>query len=131
MGSIDIIRTYDARPGGPKHAAVRTVANGGGPAVFLVDRIWPRGIAKTDLPHNVWLRDLAPSTKLRTWFKHDPERFAEFERRYMAELDENVDTARELISAAKQRNIILLYSAKDERHNQAVVLRRWLLERGI
>jgi len=131
MGSIELIRTYDARAGEAKHAAVESAAGGVAPAVFLVDRIWPRGVSKADLPHDVWLKDLAPSTKLRTWFKHDPERFAEFERRYTAELDENVDTARELISAAKQRNIVLLYSAKDERHNQAVVLRRWLLDRGI
>lgn len=124
MGSIDLIRTYNAKS--DERAELAALLGGEKtPAVFLVDRIWPRGIAKADLPHDVWLKDAAPSTELRKWFGHDPDKFDEFGRRYRAELDKS-DAARELITAAKDRDIVLLYSAKDEEHNQAVVLRSWI-----
>lgn len=124
MGSIDLIRTYEAKSG--KHAEInRQLGGTARPAVFLVDRLWPRGIAKSDLPHDVWLKEAAPSTELRKWFGHDIKKFDEFSRRYREELDGN-DTAHELVTAAKARNIVLLYSAKDEAHNQAVVLRSWI-----
>lgn len=95
------------------------------PAVFLVDRVWPRGVSKSDLPHDVWLKEVGPSTELRKWFGHDPEKFDEFEHRYIDELEDS-SAARELLDSAKARDIVLLYSAKDEKHNQAVVLRRWI-----
>ena len=92
----------------------------------LVDRIWPRGIKKEDLQLDLWLRDLAPSTALRKWFRHDPERWEEFQLRYRAELqqpDQQV-RLRELLSLARHTPVTLLYSAKDKEHNQAVALRQ-------
>ncbi len=91
---------------------------------ILVDRLWPRGLTKESAAVNEWLRDVAPSTELRRWFGHEPEKWAEFKRRYLHELHSEEATAaltriREL--AAKQR-VTLLYGAKDEEHNNAVVL---------
>jgi uncharacterized protein YeaO (DUF488 family) len=98
-----------------------------GTTVLLVDRVWPRGIAKAklDVP---WHKDVAPSTGLRKWFGHEPERFAEFRRRYRAELDENPATEA-LLTAAGDGSVLLLYDAKDTEHNQAVVLADWLRDR--
>lgn len=129
MGKIDLVRTYDVRPGHDAHDRVAAALRGAEePAVFLVDRIWPRGVAKADLPHDVWQKDAAPSTELRKWFDHDPEKFAEFTKRYRAELDDN-SAAATITAAARKRDIVLLYSAKDETHNQAVVLRQWINEK--
>lgn len=124
MGSIEILRTYDAK--GDEHDRIEGLLGGSEtPAVFLVDRVWPRGVSKSDLSHDVWLKEVGPSTELRKWFGHDPEKFDEFERRYIDELEDS-SAARELLDSAKARDIVLLYSAKDEKHNQAVVLRRWI-----
>jgi uncharacterized protein YeaO (DUF488 family) len=97
----------------------------------LVDRIWPRGIGKEQAALTEWMKDVAPSTELRNWFQHLPERFAEFQRRYEAELSApaaklHVDR---LLRWAAEGPLTLLYAAKDERHNQAVVLKQFL-ERG-
>lgn len=91
----------------------------------LVDRLWPRGLSRLDLAGAVWIRDVAPSTGLRQWFDHRPERWAEFRRRYFAELRGNpaVETLREIIAAGPTT---LIYGAKDERHNQAVALAEFL-----
>lgn len=94
----------------------------------LVDRLWPRGLSKEAAPIDLWLREIGPSTALRKWFNHDPARWAEFCRRYQAELAENMDLLSSLIKEAQTKPITLLYSAKDERHNQAVVLRSVLLK---
>jgi uncharacterized protein YeaO (DUF488 family) len=104
------------------------VATGGGQAaaVFLVDRVWPRGIAKADLQADAWVKDVAPSTELRKWFGHDPDRWGEFRRRYLAELKDNRDAAEPLIEAASKGPVLLLFDAKDTEHNQAVVLAEWL-----
>lgn len=94
----------------------------------LVDRIWPRGIRKTELGHDEWLREVAPSTELRTWFDHREERFPEFRKRYLDELkagNEEIDKLRELVG---EGTVTLLYSARDREHNQAVVLAEWLRE---
>lgn len=92
----------------------------------LVDRIWPRGVSKENAHADVWLKDVAPSTDLRTWFGHDPERMDEFISRYRAELDEN-DAVGELRRLATEHKILtLLYSAKDPELNQARVLRDYL-----
>jgi len=87
----------------------------------LVDRLWPRGIAKADLHAALWLKDVAPSAALRKWFGHDPARWQEFRSRYALELKTNpaLATLREL---ARKGDLTLLYSAHDEAHNQAVVL---------
>lgn len=127
MGSIDLVRVYDARAKGSAHASVKDRCTGEDrPSVFLVDRVWPRGVAKADLPFDVWLKDAAPSTELRKWFAHDPGRFAEFAARYRRELDENREAVGPLLDAAKDRDVTLLFSAKDTEHNQAIVLRQWL-----
>jgi len=91
----------------------------------LVDRLWPRGLSRLDLADAVWIRDVAPSTGLRRWFDHRPERWAEFRRRYFAELRGNpaVETLRQIVAAGPTT---LIYGAKDERHNQAVVLTEFL-----
>ena len=87
----------------------------------LVDRLWPRGISRFDAKLDLWLKDVAPSTELRHWFGHKPERWAEFRRRYRAELAHN-PTLKELRKLAKGKIVTLLYSAHDEKRNQAVVL---------
>jgi uncharacterized protein YeaO (DUF488 family) len=92
----------------------------------LVDRMWPRGLRKEDLKHNVWAKDIAPSTKLRQWFGHDPQRWPEFKKRYTEELRDPAirEHIKEIVEAAKNKPAItLLYGAKDAEHNQAVVLR--------
>lgn len=93
---------------------------------ILVDRLWPRGVSKERLAADAWAKDLAPSTELRKWFGHDPEKWAEFSKRYREELRRTHASkrVRELLDAAKRsKTITLLYGAKDEQHNEAVVLR--------
>lgn len=93
---------------------------------ILVDRLWPRGVSKERLAADVWARDLAPSNDLRKWFGHDPEKWAEFRKRYREELTQThaSQRIRGLLDAAKRsKTITLLYGAKDEQHNEAVVLR--------
>ncbi|MCS3903210.1 uncharacterized protein YeaO (DUF488 family) [Methylohalomonas lacus] len=93
----------------------------------LVDRIWPRGVRKADAAIDHWLKDVAPSKTLRQWFGHDPERFAEFRRRYQTELDNNRDAVDELIDLARQNSALtLIYAARDSEHNHAVVLADYL-----
>ncbi len=91
----------------------------------LVDRIWPRGRSKATLKLDQWARDLAPSADLRKWFGHDPKRWEVFQQRYRSELDaeEKREQMRCLLSEADDRIITLIYGAKDEEHNQAIVLR--------
>ncbi len=93
----------------------------------LVDRLWPRGAKKEQLKLDGWHKEVAPSDQLRQWFGHDPAKWAEFKRRYFAELDNKNPKAWEpLLKAARNGNITLLYSAKDEEHNNAVVLKESL-----
>ncbi|RDE10052.1 DUF488 domain-containing protein [Pelagibacterium lacus] len=94
----------------------------------LVDRLWPRGLHKDDAALDEWLKDVAPSTELRKWFNHDPERFPEFRRRYRKELSDNPDVEK-LAALAKKGKLTLVYSARDETHNQARVLAEYLAER--
>lgn len=97
----------------------------------LVDRLWPRGVKKTDLQLDTWAKGLAPSTKLRKWFGHDPRRWPEFRKRYKAELTQSHATKSigEVLNAAKRtKTITLVYGAKDAEHNEAIVLRK-LFER--
>ncbi len=91
----------------------------------LVDRVWPRGKRKAELPGVLWLKEVAPSTELRKWFGHDPARWAEFRRRYFAELDANPAVER-LRGMAEREPVTLLYGAHDETHNQAAALRDYL-----
>lgn len=90
---------------------------------ILVDGMWPRGVKKEELGVDLWLKDVAPSRDLRTWFGHDPEKFDEFASRYRREL-EGSDALEELREAVREHGTVtLLFDAKDEEHNQAVVLR--------
>lgn len=95
---------------------------------FLVDRLWPRGVKKETLALTAWLKDVAPSDNLRRWFGHDPERWTEFRRRYRAEIESNQAALQPLLEALKRGPVTLVYSAHDEAHNQAVLLREYLLE---
>jgi uncharacterized protein YeaO (DUF488 family) len=99
-------------------------------ARVLVDRLWPRGLSKDKAGLAAWLKDIAPSAELRAWFGHDPERFAEFSRRYRAELAGNEAAVDELRSLIAKGPVTLLYGAHDEAHNNAVVLADWLAGRG-
>jgi uncharacterized protein YeaO (DUF488 family) len=93
----------------------------------LVDRLWPRGLRKADAAIDCWLKEIAPSSELRRWFGHDPSRWEEFERRYRAELSSRPELLDKLRALAKQGALTLVYSAHDEDHNDAVVLRGLLL----
>jgi len=110
---IQVRRAYDA----PAEADGRR---------FLVDRLWPRGVKREDLKIEDWLRDIAPSSDLRKWFGHDPNRWQEFEKRYLAELDEKADALAPLRQAALEGDVTLVYGAKDTEHNNAVVLKAYL-----
>jgi uncharacterized protein YeaO (DUF488 family) len=89
---------------------------------ILVDRLWPRGLSKERAGVDHWLKDIAPSTELRKWFSHDPEKWVEFQRRYRAELKKNSAAVSFLRGQAAKGPMTLLYGAKDEKHNEAVVL---------
>ncbi len=89
---------------------------------ILVDRVWPRGVSKDEARVDEWLKDVAPSTRLRKWFGHDPERFTEFDQRYRAELKGSSALAHLRERCSEQAVVTLLYGAKDTEHNQAVVL---------
>lgn len=93
---------------------------------YLVERLWPRGIKKEDLPLEAWLKDVAPSTALRKWFQHDPAKWAEFQRRYVEELEANADTWRPILAGARRGRVTLIYGARDTEHNAALVLKSFL-----
>ncbi|MCK9249262.1 MAG: DUF488 family protein [Solirubrobacteraceae bacterium] len=92
----------------------------------LVDRMWPRGVERKHARIDDWQRDLAPSNELRRWFGHDPDRFEEFEARYRAELEERRDALTALRRHARDGRLTLVYAAKDEERNNAVVLAKVL-----
>jgi uncharacterized protein YeaO (DUF488 family) len=96
---------------------------------ILVDRLWPRGVSRSAAAIDRWVKDIAPGTALRKWFGHDPERWEEFRRRYAAELRGHADQLAALRTAARAGPITLVFAARDERHNDAVVLRDVLLGR--
>jgi uncharacterized protein YeaO (DUF488 family) len=116
VGEIHLSRVYDHEPGT------------GGTRV-LVERLWPRGMRRDQLDLDDWRKDVAPSRELRGWFGHRPERWAEFRRRYQAELDANPDAWRPLVESARRGDLTLLYSARDTEHNNAVALRDYLRAR--
>ena len=113
-GVVRLARVYDADPGD-------------GAPRYLVERLWPRGVRRDALPLTAWLSEVAPSTELRRWFGHDPDRWEEFRRRYAAELDARPSAWRPLADALAAGDVTLLYSARDTEHNSAVVLRDHLL----
>lgn len=93
---------------------------------ILVDRLWPRGISKNQAKIDIWLKEIGPSNNLRKWFGHDPKRWAEFQKRYRAELHKKTDLLDEIVKQSKKGLVTLVYGAKDETHNQAVVLKDYL-----
>jgi uncharacterized protein YeaO (DUF488 family) len=114
--TIDLKRAYDP----PAKSDGRRI---------LVDRVWPRGIAKDDLRIDAWLKDLAPSTELRQWFGHDPTKWDEFRKRYARELEQRSDALEELVAKASASHVTLVFSAKDAEHNNAVALKEHLERR--
>jgi uncharacterized protein YeaO (DUF488 family) len=115
-GNVKLKRAYEA----PAHDD--------GPRI-LIDRLWPRGVKKTNAALDQWMKDLAPSTELRKWFGHDPARWTEFRIRYTEELRQHGEQLRQLRTLARARPITLVYAAHDIAHNDAVVLRDFLLGR--
>lgn len=113
---IDLKRAYDP----PAKSDGRRI---------LVDRMWPRGVAKDDLRIDAWLKDLAPSTELRKWFGHDPTKWDEFRKRYARELEQHADALEELVETALAGHVTLVFSAKDIAHNNAVALKEHLERR--
>jgi uncharacterized protein YeaO (DUF488 family) len=97
---------------------------------ILVDRLWPRGLTKEKAGVDLWLKDIAPSTELRKWFGHDPERWEEFKERYRAELAEagKMEVLRDIAERAREENVTLLFGAKDTRHNDARALEAFIRE---
>lgn len=93
---------------------------------FLVERLWPRGVKKSALRIEGWLKDVAPSTELRKWFNHDPAKWDEFRRRYFSELKTNPDAWKPLLVAARHGTVTLVYSSHDQEHNNAVALEEFL-----
>ena len=114
---IRIKRTYEPR------------ARGDGRRI-LVERLWPRGMKKEALQMYAWMKEVAPSTQLREWFGHRPERWQEFRRRYRNELRANPDAWSSILDVSKRGTVTLLYSAHDIEHNGAVVLREYIMERS-
>lgn len=114
MTRLKVKRVYEPHAGGDGHRA-------------LVDRIWPRGIRKEKLHNVIWLKEIGPSTELRRWFGHRPDRWAEFRKRYWAELDRMPEIVAKLRNLTRTDVVTLLFSARDAKHNQAVALRDYLL----
>jgi uncharacterized protein YeaO (DUF488 family) len=95
---------------------------------ILIDRLWPRGITKKRAAIDQWMKNISPSTELRKWFGHDPTRWNEFRRRYAQEVHKNGELLDQLRSLARHGPITLVYSAHDEKHNDAVELRELILK---
>jgi uncharacterized protein YeaO (DUF488 family) len=93
---------------------------------FLVERLWPRGVSKTSLKVDSWLKEVAPSTALRQWFSHDPKKWTEFRRRYFSELAANEAAYSPLLEAAGKGDVTLVYSSHDTEHNNALALKEYL-----
>ena len=93
---------------------------------ILVDRLWPRGLTKEKAGVDLWLKEIAPSTELRKWFGHDPEKWRSFRRRYETEIRHNDDLIELLKQKAREGTITLIYGARDEKHNEALVLKQFL-----
>lgn len=93
---------------------------------ILVDRLWPRGLTKAKAKIDLWLKDIAPSTELRKWFAHDPAKWTEFQRRYIKELQQNNEPLATLKQEAAKGPVTLIYGARDQEHNEAVILQKLL-----
>jgi uncharacterized protein YeaO (DUF488 family) len=98
---------------------------------YLVERLWPRGIKKTELPLDGWLKDVAPSPELRKWFSHDPRKWPRFRRRYFTELEAHQGSLEPLLEAASRGPVTLIFSSHDTEHNAAVALRDYLTTHAV
>ena len=98
-------------------------------ARFLVDHLWPRGLKKDAVRVESWIKAVSPSNELRNWFGHEPPKWKEFQRRYAAELDKEPESWQPLLEAARKGDITLVFSARDEEHNNAVALKDYLEKR--
>ncbi len=96
---------------------------------FLVERLWPRGMKKESLTMETWLKDVSPSASLRRWYRHDPLKWPEFQKRYRAELASNPSAWKPIAEAARRGDVTLLYSARDTKRNSALVLKSFLEKR--
>lgn len=97
---------------------------------ILIDRLWPRGVAKADLALDEWDKELAPSDELRKWFGHDPEKWDEFRKRYRKELDNHREAVDALVERVRKGRVTLVFGAKDEKHSNAEFLRDYLKEKA-
>jgi uncharacterized protein YeaO (DUF488 family) len=97
---------------------------------ILVDRLWPRGLTKERAAVKLWLKDVAPSTELRKWFGHDPAKWKQFQVRYRKELREKKDALKLLKQKSGEHTVTLVYGARDEEHNEALILKKILEDRG-
>ena len=93
---------------------------------ILVDRLWPRGVSKKNASIDIWMKEIAPSNELRKWFNHDPGKWQEFRSRYFQELNKRSQLIEEILSHEKTGTLTLVFSAKEERYNNAVALREYL-----
>jgi uncharacterized protein YeaO (DUF488 family) len=93
---------------------------------FLVERLWPRGVKKESLKVDGWIKEASPSTELRKWFNHDKVKWAEFQRRYRAELKKQPEVLDPILAAAAEGNVTLLFSSHDPMHNNVVALKAFL-----
>lgn len=93
---------------------------------ILVDRLWPRGLTKAKAAIDLWLKELAPSTELRKWFGHDPKKWRSFRGRYQTELKHHPDQIELIKSKIKEGTVTLIYGARDQEHNEAVVLKQFV-----
>ena len=112
MGPITLARVYDPPPSGGR--------------VFLVERLWPRGVRRDAIRIDAWLKDAAPSTALRQWFGHDPQKWVEFRERYFDELDSNAGAWQPIVV---EEPVTLLFSSRDREHNNAAALRDYVTAR--
>jgi uncharacterized protein YeaO (DUF488 family) len=95
---------------------------------ILIDRLWPRGLKKENLKMDEWLKEIAPSDKLRKWFSHDPKKYEEFKKRYAKELEDKSEILERIRREAKKGRVTILFSAKDTEHNNATVMKELLKE---
>lgn len=95
---------------------------------ILVDRLWPRGLTKEKAAADLWLKEIAPTTELRKWFDHDPEKWGGFQKKYLKEITENKEAVATLKEKMKEGKVTILYGAKDEEHNEAKVLMDFINE---
>ncbi len=93
---------------------------------ILVDRLWPRGLTKDEAKIDLWLKEISPSNELRKWYGHDPARWVEFKKKFFQELDQKKELVEQILIRAREEDLILLYGAKDEEHNNAVALKEYI-----